>query len=133
MAIDRAAGPHQGVDVGHRHQQARAAGGQRLGHAQLVQVARVVVVDGKPGQVAQVADGAVALRAGLARVLGLLQGLRRKGGQQAPGAHGFDGDLVEVDGVHGMPVVELAQCTRWLRLWACDAAFREGCKACGTL
>jgi hypothetical protein len=35
-----------------------------------------------------------------------LQGLWRKGGQQAPGAHGLDGDLVEVDGVHGMAVVE---------------------------
>ena len=80
-----------------------AASGQRLGHAQLIQVARVVVVDGKPGQVAQVADVAIAFRACLTRGLGLLQGLRRKSGQQAPGAHGLDGDSVQIDGVHKMP------------------------------
>jgi hypothetical protein len=40
---------HHGIDIGQRHQQARAASGQRLGHAQLVKVARAIVVDGERG------------------------------------------------------------------------------------
>ena len=101
MAIDRAAGPHQAIDIGHRHQQARGTRRQGLGHAELVQVTRVVVVNREPGQVPQVADVAVAFRDGMARGLGFLQGLWGEDGQQAAGAHGFYGDLVEVGGIHG--------------------------------
>lgn len=61
--------------------------GQRPGQAQLIKVA----------------DGADAFEACLARGLGLLQGLRCERGQQAPGAHRLDGDLVRIDGVHEMP------------------------------
>ena len=56
---------------------------------------------------AQVRHAAVAPGAGLAYSLGCLQGLRRKNGQQAPGAHGCYGGLMKVDEVHGVPKVEL--------------------------
>lgn len=60
--------------------------------------ARVVVVDQEPGQLPQVADVAPAFGAGVARGFGFLQGLRGKDREEAAGAHGFYGELVEVGG-----------------------------------
>ena len=98
----RTTGSYQTINISHRHQQARSTRSQRLGHAQLVQVTRVVVVNRKPGQLPQVADVASVFGASLARGFCFLQGLRRKDGQQAAGAHGFYGDLVEMGWVHGV-------------------------------
>ena len=67
MTIHRATGTHLLVDVGHGHQQARRAAGQGLGHAQLVEIERVVVVDGEPSQMAQVAHVAAGAPGGVCR------------------------------------------------------------------
>ena len=106
MCVHRAAHGHQHIHVGHRHHQPRAAAGQSLRHAQLVQVQRVVVVDGKPGECAQVVDAGLCectghmLRPGCAGGFGFLQRLGCEGRQQATCVHGLLGELFQVDG-HG--------------------------------
>ena len=57
--VDRAAARDRRVDVGHRDEEAHRAVGKLLGHRQLVEVARVVVVDRDPGEGAQVLDAPV--------------------------------------------------------------------------
>jgi len=115
MRIYRATKRHFCVHIGHRHPKPRRVIRQRLSHAELIKVARVVVVDGKPAQVAQVANSAVHLNAGLSGRFGFLQHFRRKSRQQAPAAHGTFCDLVEVDWVHKVPEGEAFKCTRRLR------------------
>ena len=62
--------PDGRVDVGHRDQQAHRRAVERLRHGELVEVARVVVVDRDPVEPAQVVDGAAA------QALGLLERVR---------------------------------------------------------
>jgi len=77
-----------------------AAAVQRLGDAELVEVARVVVVDREPGQAAQVVDAGTRRGAAAARRLGLLQRLRRELGQQAARAHRLHGNAMKLRRVH---------------------------------
>ena len=64
---------------------ATCAAGQRLGHGQLVEVARVVVVDRDPEQVAQVPDAGARGRRGPADRGELREHVAREVGRQAPG------------------------------------------------
>jgi hypothetical protein len=59
MRIDRGVRGDQRVDVGDRDQDARGPVAVRNRYRQLVEVARVVVVDRRPEQMAQIAHGSV--------------------------------------------------------------------------
>ena len=87
MSVQCRARRDRGADVGHRHQHPGAASGERLGHGELVEVARIVVVDRAPRQVPQVAHaGAVRADRGLeASYLGEHRG--REVGLEATSAH----------------------------------------------
>jgi len=63
--VGRRAVGHERVHVGNRHEQFRPAAAERFGHRQLVQIARIVVVDRRPQQGALVADRRVARCAGV--------------------------------------------------------------------
>ena len=56
VIVNRRAARHQRVDVGNRHAHDGAAIGARLGDAQLIEIARVVVVDRAPQQRRQIAQ-----------------------------------------------------------------------------
>ena len=66
VAVDRAALRDRRVHVGHGHEQLHRPSGEGLGHRELVEVARVVVVDRRPRAVPQVADGGPRLQDALA-------------------------------------------------------------------
>ena len=57
VPIDGRAFGDEGVDVGDRDEHPRRVTGERLGHRQLIEVARVVVVDRAPEELAQVPHG----------------------------------------------------------------------------
>jgi hypothetical protein len=56
MTVDGAAGLHERIDVGDRHEDLHRAVRGRLGHRELIEIARVVVVDRRPQALAQIAD-----------------------------------------------------------------------------
>ena len=56
VLVDRRILRHERVDVGDGDQHPRRAVGQPLGDLELIEIARRVVVDGRPEQTAQVAD-----------------------------------------------------------------------------
>ena len=62
MAVDRRVLPHQGVHVRDRHEDSDPPARERLGDRELVEVAGVVVVDGRPEPIAQVAHVAARIR-----------------------------------------------------------------------
>ena len=69
-----------------------APAGERLRHRELVEVARVVVVDRHPREVPQVADGGPRLDDALAEGLGLREDRGGEVGQQAAFGHRPPGD-----------------------------------------
>ena len=92
VAVDRAALRDRRVHVGHGHEQLHRPCGEGLGHRELVEVARVVVVDRHPRELPQVADGGPRLDDALAEGLGLREDRRGEVGQQAALGHRPPGD-----------------------------------------
>ena len=64
VAVDRRAFADHRVHVGDRDEDRHGVPARRRGDRELVEVSRVVVVDGSPGEVAEVADGGIALLGG---------------------------------------------------------------------
>ena len=77
VSIERRAGRDRCAHVGDRDPDRGAAAGGAVRHRELVQIARVVVVDRAPGERAQVALGAVG-----ARAVGQGAGLGQRGGRE---------------------------------------------------
>ena len=92
VAVERAARGHPRIDVGHRHEQLHGRCGEGLRDLQLVEVARVVVVDRRPRQLPEVADARPRLDRPFAEGLGLGEGRRREVGLQAARDHRAPGD-----------------------------------------
>ena len=55
MAVERGAFMHQGVHIGHRHEDSDLPAGERFGDGELVKIEGVVVVNRRPKPVTQVA------------------------------------------------------------------------------
>jgi hypothetical protein len=91
MTVDRRVLPHQRVHIRDRNENSDPPAGERLGDRDLVEVAGVVIVDGRPEPLPQVAQ--VAGRIGRP-VDGrqLSQRSRRKVGLQAALNHGLPRD-----------------------------------------
>ena len=64
VVVDGGVLPDERVDVGDGDEDPHRAAGQRLGDRELVEVARIVVVDRCPRQTAQIANAAPEARAG---------------------------------------------------------------------
>ena len=92
MGVDGAALLDQQVHVGNGHQNLHRAARQHFAHAKLVQVARIVVVDGTPQQCRQVADAGAILQTSTRDAIQLAQRIGWKLGVQAARKHGFGGD-----------------------------------------
>jgi hypothetical protein len=56
MTVDGGAGLHERIDVRDCHEDLHRAVRGRLGHRELIEIARVVVVDRRPQALAQIAD-----------------------------------------------------------------------------
>ena len=76
--VDGRARRNRGIDVGYGHEDPDRAARERLGHGELIQVTRIVVVDRAPGQRAQVADPWPPLHGGRCDALQLLADPRRE-------------------------------------------------------
>jgi len=101
MAVDRRVLPHQRVHVRDRHEDSGPLARERLGDRELVEVAGVVVVDGRPEPIAQVAD--VVGRTGRpADGRQLLQRGRREVRLQAALDHGLARDCGQGGSVGGL-------------------------------
>ena len=98
---------HAGIDVGDRHAHERRAVAAGFGGAELIEIARVVVVDRAPEQAGEVAQIAVDRRR-VRNLLCLRQRRRREVGLEAALVHGAAGDRTE-SGSGGGGVVGHAQ------------------------
>ena len=78
VSIERRAAGDGGAHVGDRHADGGAPARGGVGHRELVQITRIVVVDRAPGECAQVALRAVAG----ARVVGQAAGFGQRGGRE---------------------------------------------------
>ena len=96
MIVDGGAGRHQRVDIRDCDHDLDDSVGERFGDGELIEIARVVVVDGRPEQGAQVADRRTGLRVGLGDRLRLSLCFRREVGQQPVLDHGLSRDGGEV-------------------------------------
>jgi hypothetical protein len=76
VLVDRGAARHQGIHIGDADRDLDRAVGQPLGDLDLVQVHRVVVVDGGPEEAAQVADAGAITAGGLGAACLLHRGRR---------------------------------------------------------
>lgn len=98
VLIDGGAGLYQGVDIGHRHADPGGVTRQGFRHRQLIQIARVVVVDRRPPERGQITNGLACVvgvtgRRGQCLKLGNCRG--RKVWEQAALEHGPFGNVAE--------------------------------------
>ena len=95
VSVNRRAALDDRIDVGHGNQDLDFVSGHRLGDGKLVQVARVVVVDGSPEQVSEVAN---LFPVDACRVLNqaeFAQCFGGKVGEQSPFGHRPAGDSLQ--------------------------------------
>ena len=99
VRVDRRVLRDHGIDVGNRDQHFACAIGKPLAHRELVEVARVVVVDRAPQQVAQIAYGGTRI---VRRLHGrrLVERCLREVGEQPAVLHRVACDVLEVFGFH---------------------------------
>ena len=96
VAVERRTAADQRVDVRDRDEDLHLPGGQRLGDGELVEVARVVVVDRAPEPVAEVADRGIARDGGRRQRADLGQDRRREVGLEPALAHRPPRDRLEI-------------------------------------
>ena len=96
VAVDRGALPHDRVHVGDRDQDRHRVAARRLGDRELVEIPRVVVVDGGPEETAKVPDGGIAVLGGLGDRARLGEDGGREVGLEPALAHRPPGDLPEL-------------------------------------
>jgi hypothetical protein len=94
VIVGRRSGRHERIDVRNRHEHLGAAATDRLGHGQLVEIARIVVVDRRPQQAARVAHPTV-LRRHRRGAAGLVERGGRELGKQAVAQHRTVRDVSE--------------------------------------
>ena len=101
MVVDGRALFDQRIDVGNGHQQLDGAARQRFADGQLVQVQRIVVVDGTPQQSGQVLDSRRRFASGTGEQGQLLADAVRELGLQSAFGHGAGGNTEEVGALVG--------------------------------
>ena len=95
VVVDGRAALDYRVDVGHGDETAHFPAAQVFGDGELVEIARVVVVDRAPEEVAHVAHAAAVVRGRTVDGVGLfLRGVGEVGGEAAL-EHGLPGEVVE--------------------------------------
>ena len=92
MVLDRRSLAHQGVDVGYRHEDPDRSARIPLCDRQLIEVAGIVIVDGGPRELPQVAKSACRGGGCRPQVSGLKGGLGGELRQQSARAHGLTRD-----------------------------------------
>jgi hypothetical protein len=96
VPIDRRSFRDRGVDIGNRHQHFEVPVRQRFRHRQLIEIARVVVVDRAPEKGPQIARRLLGRGRRAPGRCGLDQRIVREIGIEAALAHGADGDRAKV-------------------------------------
>ncbi len=96
MAVDGGAELDGGIDVGDRDQDLHLSVGLRLRDRELIEVARVVVVDRGPEEAPQIADGRARFGDSLREGVRLREDLRREVRQQTALDHRPTGDALEI-------------------------------------
>ena len=82
VGVERRIFPHQGVHIGDRHQNSDLPVRERFGDRELIQVAGIVVVNGRPEPVTQVTQGGCLGRSDDGRQL--LRAAAGKSGSKPP-------------------------------------------------
>ena len=96
MTVDRRAFPDHRVHVGDRDEDRHRVPARRRGDRELVEVSGVVVVDGRPEEMAEVADGGIAVDRGRRQRADLGEDRRREVGLEPALAHRPPGDRPEL-------------------------------------
>ena len=100
VRVDRRALGDERVDIGHGHEDLHRPGGKALADRELVEIARIVVVDRAPGQRREVADARIVVCDPARRSSPAASGHAcRELGLQAAVDHGLGGDADQVAAV----------------------------------